>query len=103
MEPRGRKGEEGGEKEVGSDAQLMPMLSLVFATTATGEVPTCWMGVSLSLGLMQSVAPSCLASSNLAGFVSIAKILEAFLALAACSRTHARSRANKKSTITERA
>lgn len=48
---------------------------------------TCWIGVSLSLGFRQSVAPSCLASSNLDGLVSIAKIREAFLALAAC---HAR-------------
>lgn len=45
---------------------------------------TCWIGVSLSLGFRQSVAPSCLASSNLDGLVSITKIREAFLAFAAC-------------------
>lgn len=47
---------------------------------------TSWMGVSLSLGLRQSVAPSCLASSNLDALVSIAKILDAFLAFAACRK-----------------
>lgn len=51
-----------------------------------------------SVGLMQSVAPSAVAISNLALFISIAKMRPAFRDLAAC--THARPTAPRPKTAT---
>ncbi|MPN27728.1 hypothetical protein SDC9_175162 [bioreactor metagenome] len=61
----------------------LPMHSKLWSTPQVViSTITCWIGLSWSLGLTQSVAPKVLASSNLEGLVSMAMMRPALASLA---------------------